>query len=335
MSSFALPSDLDDAFADSLLTDLAEVEKRLNDAVATHDAMAQWTAKHLMVAGGKRIRPLLVLLAAHLGEGTNDKVLDAAVLVELTHLASLYHDDVMDGATTRRGTRAAHQVWGNNVAILTGDFLFARASALSAKLGPEAVLLHANTFERLCLGQLNETVGPAENADAFQHYISVLENKTGSLIAAAGILGAQLGNAAADTVGALGRYGEAVGVAFQLADDVIDLRSNPETSGKTPGTDLREGVPTMPTLLLRQRHADGDDAPGTTAVLHAIESDLESDDALQHAVKLLAADPATDRTQELADEYGDEAIDIISDLPESQARSALLEFTTQLVRRSA
>lgn len=335
MSSFALPDSVDEAFADSLLADLAEVERRLNASVATHDAMAKWTAKYLIEAGGKRVRPMLVLLAAHLGSGTNDEVIDAAVLVELTHLASLYHDDVMDSAETRRGARSAHHVWGNNVAILTGDFLFARASALSAELGPEAVRLHAATFERLCLGQLNETVGPQDGDDAFDHYISVLANKTGSLIAAAGILGARHGGAPDRVVEAMSRYGEDVGIAFQLADDVIDLRSDPEVSGKIPGTDLREGIPTMPTLLLRRRAAEGDHSDATTDTLRAIDADLSGDGALAHAVGLLAADSATDRTQELADQYGESALEIVRGFPESPARAALLEFTTALVHRSA
>src|SRR5699024_7656709 len=211
--SSTLPAvpDIDDQLGAEIAALLGEVEERLRAWVATSDDMARWTARHLMDAGGKRgrpvlvtlaaprggmeraegpaagvqglqVRPILVLRAASLGAMDREAVLAAAVLVELTHLASLYHDDVMDSASTRRGADSAHLLWGNNVAILTGDFLFARASALSARIGVDAVRLHSRTFERLCLGQLHETVGPTDDDDPFEHYISVLADKTASLL---------------------------------------------------------------------------------------------------------------------------------------------------------
>ena len=145
--------------ADSLAPRLAVVESRLAEAVAHTDELADSVSRHLVEAGGKRVRPMLTLLAAHLGDADRPEVLDAAVVVELTHLATLYHDDVMDSAPTRRGAPTVHALWGNSVAILTGDLLFARASRVVAGLGPQAVRIQAATFERLCLGQLHETVG--------------------------------------------------------------------------------------------------------------------------------------------------------------------------------
>lgn len=334
MSSLSFSS-IDPELSAQVLAGLERVETRLEESVATSDAMMKWTARYLLDAGGKRVRPALVLLASAFGDITRPEVVEGAALVELTHLATLYHDDVMDSALTRRGATTAHEVWNNSTAILTGDFLFARASAMSASLGPEVVRLHAHTFERLCLGQLNETVGPAEGDDPFEHYISVLSNKTGSLIAAAGIIGAELGGAPHAVVDVLGRYGEAVGVAFQLADDVLDLRGDPAKSGKVPGTDLREGVPTMPTLLLEKRIAEGDQNPDSIAVLEAIRGDLSDDSALAEAVALLSADRAVDATQALADEYGDEALRLVRSLPSCTARDALEEFTIGLVRRAA
>lgn len=334
MSSLSFSS-IDADLSAQVLHGLERVENLLKESVATSDAMMKWTARYLLDAGGKRVRPALVLLASSFGDIERNEVIEGAALVELTHLATLYHDDVMDSALTRRGAMAAHNVWDNNTAILTGDFLFARASAMSAALGPELVKLHAHTFERLCLGQLNETVGPPAGADPFAHYIEVLANKTGSLIAAAGIIGASMGGAPATVIDAMGRYGEAVGIAFQLADDVLDLRGDPTQSGKVPGTDLREGVPTMPTLLLRKRVAEGDDSARSREVLAAIDSDLSSDEALGRAVSLLAADPAVDETQALADRYGDEALELVTSLPAGASRDALEQFTTALVRRSS
>lgn len=177
--------DIDEDLADRIVERLGAIEHRLRDSVSSSDDMMRWTGLHLMDAGGKRVRPMLVLLAASFGDVDAEGVQDVAVLVELTHLASLYHDDVMDSAPTRRGTDSAHALWGNNVAILTGDFLFSRASGLSARIGTEAVRLHSETFERLCLGQLHETVGPKVGDDPFEHYISVLSDKTASLLALA------------------------------------------------------------------------------------------------------------------------------------------------------
>jgi heptaprenyl diphosphate synthase len=227
-----LPSgaDIDDALVESLTAHLKVVEDELHRSVDVSDALLQWSGRHLLDAGGKRMRPLLVMLGATFGDLDRPEVRDAAVLVELTHLASLYHDDVMDSAPTRRGARSAHQVWGNSVAILTGDFLFARASARSARLGPDVVRMHADTFERLCIGQLHETVGPGPEEDPFAHYISVLSDKTASLIAAAAELGAMTSGAPTGIAGRLRTYGEKAGIAFQLADDVLDLRRGP-----TPG----------------------------------------------------------------------------------------------------
>lgn len=333
--SLALVPDVDDAFAETLTDALDRVEERLRQIVAIDDAMVAWTARHLMDAGGKRIRPLLTLLAASFGDLSRDEVIDAAVLVELTHLATLYHDDVMDDAPTRRGSKTAHEVWGNSVAILTGDFLFARASGLSSTLGPQAVLIHAETFERLCLGQLHETVGVPEGADLHAHYLSVLADKTASLIAASGRLGALQAGCDERTADTLARYGEKVGVAFQLADDVLDLRSDPETSGKTPGTDLREGVPTMPTLLVRRRATEPDASPETARLVDLLDGDLTEDARLDEVLGLLRADPAVEETAALARSMGDEAIAILRELPEGDGRAALEALTVALVDRAS
>ncbi|MDQ0619984.1 geranylgeranyl pyrophosphate synthase [Arthrobacter globiformis] len=258
------------------------MEKKLREAIANSDPLADATSRHLVEAGGKRIRPLLTLLCAHLGDASLPAVVQAAVVVELTHLATLYHDDVMDSAPFRRGAPTAHEVWGNSVAVLTGDLIFARASILVSELGGRALGIQARTFERLCLGQLHETVGPRPDEDPVEHYLSVIADKTGSLVAASGQFGAIFSGADEAYEDVLVQYGEKVGVAFQLADDVIDVTGVKVKSGKSPGTDLREGVPTLPVLLLRKAAADGDQS--AVELLKLIDGDLSSDEALAEAV---------------------------------------------------
>ncbi|MCB1272825.1 MAG: polyprenyl synthetase family protein, partial [Leucobacter sp.] len=155
------------------------VEHGLLEHLRFASKVADAPARYLAEAGGKRIRPMLTLLTSELGEGPNERVRQAAQAIEITHLASLYHDDVMDDARLRRGVPAAQTVWSNSVAILAGDLLFARASSLVSGMGEEAILLQARTFERLCLGQLHETVGPQPGDDPMQHYLQVLADKTG------------------------------------------------------------------------------------------------------------------------------------------------------------
>ncbi|MDN4478047.1 polyprenyl synthetase family protein [Demequina sp. SYSU T00039] len=311
------------------------VEERLRDAVAQSDKLADASSRHLVDAGGKRLRPMLVLLCAQLGDGSRPEVLDAAVVVELTHLATLYHDDVMDSAPTRRGAPSAHEVWGNSVAILTGDLLFARASTVVAGLGPAAVRIQAETFERLCIGQLHETVGPDDADDPVAFYLQVLADKTASLIATSARFGAMFGGAPRSMVEQVTRYGEFAGVAFQLADDVIDIRSDAATTGKTPGTDLREGVPTMPVLLLRRRVASPEATDEDRALLAAIDGDLSDDAALADVVARLAVHPVLDETAELARRWAYQAVGAIASLPEGDVKDALGAFAEALVARAA
>ena len=322
----------DSAFDASMRTGLAAVEERLRAAVQQTDRLADAASRHLVEAGGKRVRPMLTLLAAHLGDAQRPEVLDAAVVVELTHLATLYHDDVMDSAPLRRGAPSAHEVWGNTVAILTGDLLFARASAIVAELGPEAVRIQSSTFERLCLGQLHETMGPGPDEDPVDHYLTVLADKTGSLIATSGRFGAMFAGCGPDVVDVLVRYGERVGVAFQLADDVIDLASGGAESGKTPGTDLREGVPTLPVLLLRGAAADGDGAAREVARL--LDGDLSDDGRLAEVVAALGVHPVMDAARAAAAQWASDAVDALHPLPEGPAKAALRDFAEALVVRS-
>lgn len=330
-SGFAVPAGPGGEALTTSVSELLEVvEGRLREAVAHTDELADSVSRHLVEAGGKRVRPMLTALASHLGDQSRPEVLDAAVVVELTHLATLYHDDVMDSAPVRRGAPAAHAVWGNSVAILTGDLLFARASRIVAGLGPQAVRIQAATFERLCLGQLHETVGPSAGQDPIEHYLQVLADKTGSLIATSGRFGAMFAGCGKQVLDVLVEYGEKVGVAFQLADDVLDVAG--EETGKTPGTDLREGVATLPALLARRAAAQGDaDAAELVALL---DGDLDDDAALADAVQRLGAHPATEQARMSAQRWAGDAVAALGPLPESDVRRALVAFAETVADRT-
>ncbi|HSF26447.1 MAG TPA: polyprenyl synthetase family protein [Actinomycetes bacterium] len=303
----------------SLRARLAEVESLLRASVTSDYPFVTETSRHLVDAGGKRFRPLLVLLAAQFGDPDAPGVLPAAVVVELTHLATLYHDDVMDEAALRRGAPSANSRWDNTVAILTGDFLFARASDLLADLGPEAVRIQARTFERLVTGQIRETVGPAPDEDPISHHLSVLADKTGSLIATSGRFGALLAGAAPEVVSTLTRYGENIGVAFQLADDLLDVASESGQSGKTPGTDLREGVATLPVLLARREAGQRD-----ARLLELLDGDLRDDHRHAEALRLLRGHPAMEAARQELDRWTEAARACLDPLPEGAARDALV-----------
>jgi heptaprenyl diphosphate synthase len=334
VSPISLPKQLrkvqDRALLKSLESGLETVEVQLKSATTYADSVAKNPARHLVDAGGKRIRPALVLLAAQLGDPTRQDVYDAAVVVELTHLATLYHDDVMDDAPTRRGVPTAQHIWGNSVAILTGDLLFARASQVGSNLGQASLTLQADTFERLCLGQLHETVGPSESQEPIEHYVQVLADKTGSLIAASARLGIMLSGAPAEYEEPMRVFGEKVGVAFQLIDDVIDI-SDAGPSGKTPGTDLRAGVPTMPVLLLRKAAAAGDKSAADLLTL--IDGDLTEDSVLAYVVKRLREHAVAEQAYNEAKRWADEAVEAIQVLPAGSIRDALAMFAQAVVDR--
>jgi heptaprenyl diphosphate synthase len=322
-------------FAEAIEAGLIEVEDGLLSAVAFADDIANVTTRYLLEAGGKRIRPVLTLLTAQLGEGSNPAVITAAQAVEITHLASLYHDDVMDEAEMRRGVPSAQSVWGNSVAILTGDLLFARASKLVASLGEEAIRLQADTFERLCLGQLHETVGPRADEDPVAHYLRVLADKTGSLISAAAQMGVIFSNAPKRFEAPVVAFGEKIGVAFQLIDDVIDLAEPDAETGKTPGTDLRSGVATLPLLFLR-RAARTDQ--GASDLLTRIERNVDvdgSDAELAAAIADLRAHAVTSETLDEARRWADEAVAALDPLPDGPVKLALTKFAEAVVERNA
>lgn len=336
-----LPSNLfrgvrDRMHAKKLEKHMAEVESRLIEQLAFASPVADAPARYLAQAGGKRIRPLLTLLASELGDGPSDLVYRAAVAIELTHLASLYHDDVMDEATLRRGVAAAHTVWSNSVAILAGDLLFARASSLVSGMGEEAIKLQASTFERLCLGQLHETVGPQQGDNEIEHYMQVLADKTGALISTAARMGVMFSGAKMEYADMVQEYGERIGVAFQLIDDVLDLSEQHEQTGKLAGTDLRAGVQTLPVLLLKQRAETDRDSKDLLVRIEEGAARIQAGEpvtVLDREVAELRDHEVTAETLETAKQWARDAVAAIDPLPNSVVKDALARLADSIVTR--
>ncbi|KRA30839.1 MULTISPECIES: polyprenyl synthetase family protein [unclassified Nocardioides] len=333
-AELALPI-VDTALAERLRERMASVEEALFGHATSRAPYVTEAARHLLAAGGKRFRPLLVLLAAEVGPRPDaPEVLTAACVVEITHVGSLYHDDVMDEADLRRGADSANSRYDNLVAILTGDFLFAKSSELTSQLGAEAVRIQAETFTRLVEGQILETVTPGPDDDALQHYLEVVAGKTGSLIATSARYGALFSGAEPAVVAALTAYGELVGTAFQLSDDILDIASETEESGKTPGTDLKEGVPTLPVLMARASTDPGD--ARLLELLDPEQSDLANDTDLHaEALGLLRKHPAMEEARAYVVARAQEAKQLLEVLPEGSVRSALEAFADVVAVRSA
>ena len=275
------------SLAAALADGMARVDGLLRATVDHDDPYVAAASGHLLAAGGKRFRPTLTLLAAQVCRGITDDVVAAAVGVELTHLASLYHDDVMDEAAVRRGVPSVNAAYDNSTAILVGDLLFGKASEIVAGLGAEAVRIQAQTFVRLCHGQIRDTLPCPAGQDPIDYYLGVLADKTGALVATAARYGAMFAGGTPSDIEVLRTYGERLGMAFQLADDIIDIASEGSVSGKTPGTDLREGVDTLAVLFAKASTDPAD------ARLHALLAADLTDDALHaEALALLRAHPA-------------------------------------------
>ncbi len=308
---------------------MARVDAALRAAVDHEDPFIREASSHLIEAGGKRVRPLLTLLAAELGEGVNDDVVTAAAAVELTHLASLYHDDVMDDAVVRRGSPSVNAKYDNSTAILVGDLLFGKASELVADLGAEAVKIQAQTFVRLCAGQIRDDRPSPGDSDPVEYYLRILADKTGVLIATAARYGAMFSGCDAETVETVREYGERVGMTFQLADDLIDIASDTEDMGKVPGTDLREGKRTLPVL-----YALASDDPADARLQELLRADLSRDDASHaEALGLLRVHPAMAAAEERTRAVARSAREALAGLSDSEAKLALETLADLIVAR--
>ncbi len=306
---------------------LARVEDLLERELISEFGFVTEAASHLMHAGGKRFRPLFTLVTAGVGPRPEDEdVIVASAVVELIHLATLYHDDVMDEADIRRGAKSANARWDNSIAILTGDFLFAHASRLVAGLGPDAVRIIAETFAELVTGQTRETVGPRPGEDPISHHLTVLDEKTAALIDTCARYAGIFSGASDMEIGALRRYGRAVGMAFQISDDIIDIAST--DSGKTPGTDLREGVRTLPVLYTLA------DPAADPRLRELLAGPIAAEAELAEAVELLRCSEGLVSARETLAGYADAAESELELLPASPSRDAMTALARYVVART-
>jgi heptaprenyl diphosphate synthase len=319
----------DAAFAARVRDGVDRIEQLMEAELRSSDDLLTEAVLHLFEAGGKRFRPLFTVLSAQLGPNPDAReVTIAGAVIELVHLATLYHDDVMDEAQVRRGAQSANARWGNNIAILAGDYLFATASRLVSLLGPDAVRVIAETFAQLVTGQMRETHGAAEGVDSIEHYLRVVHEKTACLISAAGRFGATFSGADDDQIERLSRLGGIVGTAFQISDDIIDIDSEPDESGKVPGTDLREGVHTLPVLYALQ-----DSGPQADRLRELLGGPIHDDAVLAEALRLLRASPGMAKAKKTVARYAAEARDELAELPDVAGRQALATLVDYTVNR--
>jgi len=306
---------------------LDEVEAALEKAVRADSDLLAETSSYLLAAGGKRFRPVLVLLSGYFGDPADPRLIPGSVAIELVHLATLYHDDVIDEADARRGIPSVNARWDNTVAILTGDYLFARASEISTELGTDVCALLARTIATLCDGQIREVEAAGRVEQTKAAYLEIIRRKTGALIATSCRLGGILSDAASEHVDVLEEFGEALGMAFQLSDDIMDVSSSEQELGKEPGVDMKEGVYTLPVLqalsegehggeladILRQGPPEGERLERALRIVHSPES-------LEPARAAVAAE--VDRARQLG-----------LRLPDGPARAALIALAEFLAAR--
>lgn len=321
----------DPVFAQEVRDGVARIEDLMATELGKADELMSDAVQHLFQAGGKRFRPLFTVLTARLGPDPDAwQVTVAGAVIELVHLATLYHDDVMDEAAVRHGQASANARWDNTVAILTGDFLFSCASNVLAGLGPEAIRVQATTFAQLVSGQIAETLGPQPGQDPLEHYMKVVTDKTASLIATSGRFGAMFSDAPEGVAAGIAKACGAFGVAWQLADDILDVASETVQSGKTPGTDLHEGVLTLPML-----HALRMAGPGDARLVELLSSGKLTDPGLHaEALGLLRAHPAMELARADLREWAGVARQEIMALPDVPARAAFEGLCDFVVERT-
>ncbi len=318
----------DAEFAQRVRDGVIRIEELMKEELGRADELMSEAVHHLFLAGGKRFRPLFTVLSASLGPDPDSwQVTVAGAVIEMVHLATLYHDDVMDEAQVRRGAPSANARWSNNIAILAGDYLFATASRLVSRLGPEAVLIISDTFAELVTGQMRETRGVTEGVDEVDHYLKVVYEKTACLIAASGRFGGTFSGADADQVERLSRLGGLVGTAFQISDDIIDIESDPDESGKLPGTDLREGVHTLPVLYALREVGPAADR------LRDVLDEPVTDDSVARALTLLRSSNGIAMAKQMVSSYADRARAELAALPDGPGRRAMGSLVDYTVNR--
>ncbi|MFA4082404.1 polyprenyl synthetase family protein [Mycobacteroides salmoniphilum] len=321
---------------DPVLTQIArqgleDVERRLAIELDDYDERVLDAVSHLSRAGGKCFRSLFTLLAAQFGPGADDpQVVLAAAMIEIAHLATLYHDDVMDGALVRRGVHSANAMWDNKIAVLAGDYLIGRVLRIAAALGEHAMDIIGVTFTELVAGQMQETMGAPAETDPEAHYWITIRRKTSVLIAAAGQLGAQLAGARKEHIDCLYRFGDLLGTMFQISDDIIDVSSDFEQSGKAIGTDLREGIITLPML-----YAMRDDSPAGRRLREVLHGPIDDPRLVDEALFLINEAQGVKLAAQKLVELGGQAQSDLLQLPENPARQAFSNLIQHMATRVA
>jgi heptaprenyl diphosphate synthase len=304
------------------------VERELEKSVHVESSgLLTETSSYLIAAGGKRFRAMLVLLAGYLGDPSDPRLISGSVAIELVHLATLYHDDVIDEADARRGAPSANVRWDNTVAILTGDFLFARASEISTDLGTDVCRLLARTIAVLCDGQIREVDSSAKVDQPESNYQEIIRRKTASLIATSCRLGGMLSDARPEHTDTIERFGNALGMAFQLSDDIMDITASQLELGKEPGSDMRMGVYTAPVL---HALAHGDRREELARLLQHGPPDGEP---LDRALEIIRSDGSIEHAREAVTAEVVRAKTLARSLPEGRARSALIQLAAFLAVR--
>ena len=306
---------------------LDEVEAALEKAVRADSDLLAETSSYLLAAGGKRFRPMLVLLSGYFGDPADPRLIPGSVAIELVHLATLYHDDVIDEADARRGIPSVNARWDNTVAILTGDYLFARASEISTELGTDVCALLARTIATLCDGQIREVEAAGRVEQTKAAYLEIIRRKTGALIATSCRLGGVLSDASSEHVDVLEEFGEALGMAFQLSDDIMDVSASEQELGKEPGVDMKEGVYTFPVL---QALSEGEHAGELADILRQGPPEGER---LERALRIVRSPEGLEPARAAVAAEVDRARQLGLRLPDGPARAALIALAEFLAAR--
>jgi heptaprenyl diphosphate synthase len=307
---------------------LDQVEGALEKAVRVEaSGLLSETSSYLIAAGGKRFRAMLVLLAGTFGDPADPRLIPGSVAIELVHLATLYHDDVIDEADSRRGAPSANLRWDNTVAILTGDFLFARASEISTELGTEVCRLLARTIAVLCDGQIREVDSSGKVEQQEEAYLEIIRRKTASLIGTSCRLGGMLSDATLEQTDVLEAFGQALGMAFQLSDDIMDITATQLELGKEPGQDLKEGVYTLPVL-----HALAHD-PDRAELARILSHGPPDGALLDRALEIVQGGGSVEAARRAVTDEVERAIRLTETLPDAPARHAFQQLARFLAAR--
>jgi heptaprenyl diphosphate synthase len=306
---------------------LDQVEGALEKAVRADSDLLAETARYMLANGGKRFRPMLVLLAGYFGDPADPRLIPGSVAIELVHQATMYHDDVIDEADSRHGVQAANVRWSNTVAILTGDYLFARASDIATELGTDVCSLLARTIATLCDGQIREVDAAGRVDQSVDAYLETIRRKTGALIATSCRLGGMLSDAPLERQDVLEEMGEALGLAFQLSDDIMDLTATQQELQKEPGQDLREGVYTFP-VLHALAHGER-----STELLDLLRDGPPRGDLVDRALEIILDSESIGVARAAVVAEVDRANALAARLPEGSARGALVQLAEFLAAR--